>query len=156
MLTVDVNQRITIDGCLEHPWITNQGADGNTGSTAPEHAHMKATESSDSLTGAMSHLDFSKRKVQRERTLLSTLNTVRVAKEVPLYPHDPKKNEAVKVYEKNNPSTLKAKGLPVESRPADGRKEDEFMQMGGVGDQVLFGPDGKSVYEPGEAPHTAK
>jgi len=156
MLTVEVSQRITIDQCLEHPWITNQSVNGDAARTAPEHIHMRSTDSSDSLSGAMSHLDFSKRKVQRERTLLSTLNTVRIAKEVPLYPHDPKKNEAVKVYEKNKPSMMKAKGLPMESRPADGRGTEEFMKMGGNGDQALFGQDGKSVYEPGQMPQSTK
>lgn len=156
MLTVDVSQRITIDQCLEHPWITNQAIDGNSSSSTAEHIHMRSTDSSDSLTGAMSHLDFSKRKVQRERTLLSSLNSVRVAKEVPLYPHDPKKDEAVKVYEKNKPGMMKAKGMPAETRPADGRKQEEFMKMGGAGDQALFGPDGESVYERGQAPRAAK
>lgn len=156
MLTVDVSQRISIDGCLEHPWVTNQDPATLTGSAAPEHIHMRSTDSSDSLTGAMSHLDFSRRKIQRERTLLSTLNNVRVAKEVPLYPHDAKKNEAVKVYEKNKPGMANGKAMPAENRPADGRKQDEFMKMGGVGDQELFGHDGKSVYEPGQLPQTTK
>lgn len=68
MLTVDVDKRITIDECLDHPWITQQ--------------EIKPTDSTDGLTGAMHQLDFSKRKFARERTLLSDLNDVKVSKVV--------------------------------------------------------------------------
>ena len=69
MLTVDVDSRITIDECLEHPWITQRT--------------MNPADSTDGLTGAMDQLDFSKRKYARERTLLSDL--VRVPPSPPLY-----------------------------------------------------------------------
>ena len=66
MLTVDVDQRITIDECLEHPWITQK--------------RVNPTDSIDGLPAAMDQLDFSKRKFKRERTLLSDLNDVKVSK----------------------------------------------------------------------------
>lgn len=68
MLTVDVDKRITIDECLDHPWITLK--------------KIRPTDSTDGLTGAMDQLDFSKRKFARERTLLSDLNDVKVSKVV--------------------------------------------------------------------------
>ena len=70
MLTVDVDQRITIDECLEHPWTTQDRV-------------LSVHDSTDGLTGAISKLDFSKRKIQRERTLLSDINDIRVAHVVP-------------------------------------------------------------------------
>lgn len=68
MLTVDVDKRISVDECLDHPWITQK--------------EIKPTDSTDGLTGAMHELDFSKRKFARERTLLSDLNDVKVSKVV--------------------------------------------------------------------------
>ena len=46
MLTVDVDQRITIDDCLQHPWTTQHEINPN--------------DSTDGLTGAIAGLDFSK------------------------------------------------------------------------------------------------
>lgn len=70
MLTVDPEKRITVDGCLDHPWTT--------GHAMPET--QVSIDSTEGLTGAMGALDFSKRKPQRERTLLSTLNEVHVSR----------------------------------------------------------------------------
>lgn len=135
MLIVDADQRITIDECLEHPWITNaQDGSSQDSNGANGTAFPNATSSADSLTGAMGNLDFSRRKPQRERTLLSTMNTVRM-KEVPLFPHDPNKKGAMRVFEKNK---------PVMSQPKDDH-------MKGQGDQPFFGQDGKSFYDPAEA-----
>lgn len=83
MLTVDVDQRITVDECLEHPWIT--------------HRHHNPADSTDGLTGAMDQLDFSKRKFARERTLLSDLNEVKVSKIIEWED----KKAPVKVFDKN-------------------------------------------------------
>ncbi|PYH47290.1 serine/threonine protein kinase chk2 [Aspergillus saccharolyticus JOP 1030-1] len=60
MLTVDVDKRITVDECLEHPWLTQ--------------TYPSLSDSTDGLTGALGNLDFSKRKLARERTLLSHIN----------------------------------------------------------------------------------
>ena len=83
MLTVDVEQRITIDECLEHPWTT-QG-------------RISVNDSTDGLTGAISKLDFSKRKVQRERTMLSSINDIKVSRVI----KGAEGQDPVKVYEKN-------------------------------------------------------
>jgi serine/threonine-protein kinase Chk2 len=123
MLTVDVDQRISIDDCLEHPWTT---AD-NT---------INPNDSTDGLTGAISKLDFSKRKLQRERTLLSSINDVKVARVI----KGVEGQEAVKVYEKNGVggnSQMKKAGMK-ESQPDDKRDPKEFIEMGGKGDQTLF------------------
>ncbi|MCJ1306415.1 hypothetical protein MMC25_000057 [Agyrium rufum] len=144
MLTVDVNQRITIDECLEHPWLTQK--------------LLKPSDSTDGLTGALDNLDFSKRKIQRQRTLLSSINDVKVTKVIEF----PGKDTPVKVYEKNVDEVVlkkkeKANGVAAkkskingktqhELTPAAKRNEDEFMRMGGKGDQTLFGDEQGSRY----------
>ena len=84
MLEVDVEKRITIDECLEHPWTTAQP--------------ISLTDSTDGLTGALAGLDFSKRKPMRERTLLSSINDVRIERviETPEV-NNPNSSQAVKV-----------------------------------------------------------
>ena len=62
MLTVNVDKRITIDECLQHPWLTEE--------------YRGVSDSTEGLTGALGHLDFSGRKVARERTLISSVNDV--------------------------------------------------------------------------------
>ncbi|ORX97558.1 kinase-like domain-containing protein [Clohesyomyces aquaticus] len=125
MLTVDVDQRITIDECLEHPWTTQQV--------------INPHDSTDGLTGAIANLDFSKRKPQRERTLLSSINDIRVSRVI----EGPSGQEPVKVWEKNptKTSTKKngaAKGAVKESTPAANRNPEEFIAMGGKGDEQLY------------------
>lgn len=118
MLTVDVDQRITIDECLEHPWTTQRDLNPN--------------DSTDGLTGAIAGLDFSKRKVHRERTLLASINDIRVAHVI----EGKSGEDAIKVYEKNK--NMKKNGVVKESTPAANRAPAEFVQMGGKGDQHLF------------------
>jgi len=122
MLTVDVESRISIDECLEHPWTTQ-----NT---------INVNDSTDGLTGAISKLDFSKRKMQRERTLLSSINDVKVARVIEC----PQGQDAVKVYEKNGVQNgmKTGKGKDKEFKPADKRDPKEFIEMGGKGDQTLY------------------
>lgn len=121
MLCVDVDKRITIDQCLEHPWTTQQMLNPN--------------DSTDGLTGAIANLDFSKRKVQRERTLLSSINDIRLARVI-----DGQKGQLpVKVYQKNENATDKGPtGAVKEATPAEKRAPAEFIQMGGKGDPQLF------------------
>ena len=96
MLTVDVHKRITIDECLEHPWVTQ-----------PDFVSLH--DSTDGLTGAMGQLEFTRRsKVQRERTLLSNINDVKVSKVVQVdssklngSPEVDRQPVKVKVWEKN-------------------------------------------------------
>ncbi|KAK1094522.1 serine/threonine protein kinase [Friedmanniomyces endolithicus] len=146
MLTVDCDKRITVDECLEHPWTTGQ-------------FHVSATDSTDGLTGALAGLDFSRRKPVRERTLLASINEVKIEREVKTQQAE---LGAVKVYDKNRgahfgkidmPSeeeqrkaneAVKEKGrgeverVAEEEKPANGRDPEEFAKMGGKGDQVLF------------------
>ena len=147
MLTVDVDKRITIDECLEHPWTTQRG--------------INPGDSTDGLTGAMDQLDFSKRKIGRERTLLSTINDVKVSKVIEY-------QDAVvpvKVFEKNQdgPRKLNSQakhGVPekiavngkMEERPHEQRQTEGFMEMGGRGDDPLFADDTRSRYQPSDVP----
>lgn len=144
MLTVDVDKRYTIDDCLEHPWTTQKPINVN--------------DSTDGLVGGIAGLDFSKRKLARERTLLASINDVKVTKVIDVEPDQ----DPVKVYVKNpnvkvsqnkvnktaangSPSpnaTMKAKH---EDTPSKGRDPGEFMVLGGKGDQPLFGNE-DSIY----------
>lgn len=142
MLTVDVDKRITIDECLEHPWLTRRA--------------INPADSTDGLTGAMDHLDFSKRKISRERTLLSSINEVKVATVIPAEDDKP----PIKVWEKNANANrnvgkasqggvhLKTNGVAPakEDAPDAHREPNEFMEMGGKGDQPLFSEAGNSRY----------
>ena len=137
MLTVDCEKRITIDECLEHPWTT-------------QHFVGSVTDSTDGLTGALAGLDFSKRKPVRERTLLSSINDVKVERVI----ETPTENGApppVKVFDKNSQAVGGAKKgraeKTVEPTPAASRDPTEFVEMGGKGDQVLYdGGEGESRY----------
>ncbi|KIW42558.1 hypothetical protein, variant [Exophiala oligosperma] len=154
MLTVDVAKRITVDECLEHPWTRNAG-------------NINPADSTDGLTGAMHALDFSKRKIQRERTLLADINDVKVSKVVPVDgQHIPGASQGdtakVKVWQKNpngkivrsTPKKNNKRNEPAakEEDPAANRQQEEFMGMGGKGDMQLFGDDISSRYLPAEVP----
>ncbi|KAL8731764.1 MAG: hypothetical protein Q9166_003211 [cf. Caloplaca sp. 2 TL-2023] len=148
MLTVDIDKRITIDECLEHPWVTQRG--------------LNPADSTDGLTGAMDQLDFSKRKVVRERTLLSDVNDIKVTKVIELQDSQ----IPVKVYEKNtqgktvpgsqvtNGATANLNGhkAKAEEAPAHNRPTEVFMEMGGKGDAALFEDEHSSRYHPLEVP----
>lgn len=143
MLTVDDEKRITIDECLEHPWTTQRTFGVN--------------DSTDGLTGALAGLDFSKRKPVRERTLLSSVNDVKVERIIDNQPD----KDPVKVIDKNSrphfdddPDATASHGrggrgqqaapegthveTTVEPGPDASRDPHEFMEMGGKGDAVLF------------------
>jgi len=147
MLTVDVEKRYTIDDCLHHPWTTHKAPNVN--------------DSTDGLVGGIANLDFAKRKMARERTLLSSINDVKITRVIELEAH----KDPVKVFVKNpdakssqnrvnNPVATDADGNPksipgpprTEETPAAARDPIEFMGLGGRGDQPLFGYDGDSVY----------
>jgi serine/threonine-protein kinase Chk2 len=119
MLTVDVNQRISIDECLEHPWTTQD--------------KISVNDSTEGLTGAISKLDFSKRKLQRERTLLSAINDIKISRVI-----KGNKDENVKIYEKNPSQKVTKMKLTKEVEPAHGRHPKEFIEMGGKGDETLY------------------
>lgn len=127
MLTVDVDSRITIEECLEHPWTTQGGV-------------INPNDSTDGLTGAIANLDFTKRKIKRERTMLSSINEVKVARVIPTG----EGKAPLKVFEKNgsqfkgSTKMLKEGDIVEESHPAEKRDPREFIEMGGKGDQTLF------------------
>ena len=121
MLTVDVEKRYTIDECLEHPWTVQQD--------------FNPADSTDGLTGAMHQLDFTKRKPQRERTLLSSINDVQVEESIPLA----KDQSPVKVFVKN-------KGQP--SKHSQSRGGLEEPAKAGAANEELFGEDDSSRYLP--------
>lgn len=121
MLTVDADQRITIDECLEHPWTTQDRS-------------INVNDSTDGLTGAISKLDFSKRKVQRERTLLSDINDIKISRVIP----DQEGNEAIKVFEKNPNQKVNKMKMTKETQPDQERNPKEFIEMGGKGDETLY------------------
>jgi serine/threonine-protein kinase Chk2 len=144
MLTVDVEKRITVEECLEHPWTTQRT--------------ISLTDSTDGLTGALSNLDFARRKPQRERTLLSSINDVKIEKVINTQPDQ----SPVKVYEKKpapqvltpetngkEPGAQQGTGRienTIEPGPDAARDPKEFMEMGGKGDEVLYEQTGGSVY----------
>lgn len=141
MLCVDADARITIDECLEHPWTTQQS--------------LGVTDSTDGLTGKLQSLDFSRRKPQRERTLLSSINEVKVDRVIESQAGDGA-SQPIKVFEKNGepyfnvnsqaPRTAKQDkmvhaGHPektIEQTPDAKRDPAEFLALGGRGDEVLF------------------
>lgn len=153
MLTVDVDKRITVDECLNHPWIT--------GNLDNWQLNVSLTDSTDGLTGRLDKLDFSKRKMERERTLLSAINDVKITKTIGIdKPHTSAPPAQVKVFDKNPDGKKKvAKNQPgpkkvaaKENDPAAHRATEEFMGMGGKGDMALFGDDVSSRYLPQEVP----
>ena len=149
MLNVNADKRITIDECLDHPWIRNTHT-------------VSVADSTDGLTGAMDSLDFSKRKVKRERTLLSNINDIKISKVVNVegahlqgHPEMMGSEPArVKVWEKNpeGKKYMSHTNGKKEEHPSANRQEAEFMQMGGKGDMQLFADDKSSRYLPQEVP----
>lgn len=142
MLTVDVEKRYTIDDCLNHPWTTQKP--------------INVADSTDGLVGGIAGLDFSKRKMARERTLLSSINDVKITRVI----NTEKNKDPVKVYIKNpdlkaadnkvNSSVVTHKnGVPKsipgppkqEETPSHSRDPNEFMGIGGKGDEELFTHD---------------
>ena len=127
MLVVDPERRFSIDQCLSHPWLTQTSTNVN--------------DSTGGLVGGIAGLEVNRRAPPRERTLLSNLNSVTVAATV-----DGGDKEPVKVFAKNKHRVTNAR---KEDGPASQRAPKEFIEMGGKGDQVLFGDDSASIY-PGE------
>lgn len=127
MLVVDPERRFTVDQCLAHPWLTQNvpGVNDSTGG----------------LVGGIAGLEVNRRAPARERTMLATLNTVQVTAELPAG----KDQEPVKVFSKNKNHVAK------EQDPAQERAPEEFVQMGGKGDQELFTDDQGSIYPAGDS-----
>jgi len=109
MLTVNPDERITVQRALEHPWVQKK-----------RMVPPGITESTESLDGAFNAMGFSKRKVERERTLLS--NAVKNSRKQP----DQEKPVVVKEVEAPSEET-KASST---STPA---ATTAFMKVGGKG-----------------------
>ncbi|KAI1374082.1 Pkinase-domain-containing protein [Hypoxylon crocopeplum] len=134
MLVVEPERRYTVDQCLMHPWVTQKTIGVN--------------DSTDGLVAGIGGLEMQRRGAARERTLLSSINSVHVTNKVPLGP-DPKRKGPLKVFSKN--PTADESAASKEARPADQRGTREFMELGGKGDQELFGNDSMSFYSKPEA-----
>lgn len=126
MLVVNAEKRFSIDQCLSHPWMTMRPPN--------------AADSTDGLVNGISGLEVNRRGVVRERTLLSSINSVEVTK-VP--------DADAKIFKKNP-------GQDKESRPADGRASQNFVDLGGKGDPALFATDGDSNYSKADVAATKK
>jgi serine/threonine-protein kinase Chk2 len=98
-------------------------------------------DSTGGLVGGMSTLEVTRRGVTRERTLLSSLNSVQVAAKVP----GGGDKGPVKVFSKNRHHNLVNTGRK-EVEPAHARDAGEFMELGGRGDQDLYPNEDNSVY----------
>ncbi|XHG05206.1 hypothetical protein AWENTII_008452 [Aspergillus wentii] len=123
MLTVDVDKRITVDGCLEHQWLTGKG--------------HSISDSTDGLTGALGKLDFSKRKLERERTLLSSLNYILSSEHVAGSGAPVRvlhKNEAGKRVHNQPAKVIRQR----EALPGENSGPKDFANHGQRGDPVLF------------------
>ncbi|KAF5600979.1 CAMK RAD53 kinase [Fusarium circinatum] len=129
MLIVDPEKRFTIDQCLQHPWLTQSSPGVN--------------DSTGGLVGGIAGLEVNRRAPARERTLLASLNTVQVTAQLEVG----KDKNPVKVFSKNKGRVT---NVAKESDPAGQRAPDEFIEMGGKGDQELFADDDSSIYPIGD------
>jgi serine/threonine-protein kinase Chk2 len=147
MLTVDPDERITIDECLEHPWTTGHDM-------GPAGESIMSTDGL--LAGRMDKLDFSKRKPKRERTLLSEMNNVLIRKELEDVGTAPQRNNPVTVYAKNpdNQPGHVAKGADADAgggAEGPGVSGARFLATGNGGDEQLFAEDVDSRYTPDDS-----
>src|SRR5690606_21494895 len=130
MLKVDPDKRTTVDECLENPWTTQK--------------YPSASDSTNGLTGAMRQLDCSRRKHERERTLLASIKGGQVDTVVPA------EHAEVKVF-RIYAAANRVHNTPRRTRepsPSAERRPDEFIRMGGRGDPALFDEDPTSNYAP--------
>ncbi|QSS62369.1 hypothetical protein I7I51_04547 [Histoplasma capsulatum] len=147
MLTVDFNKRITIDECLEHPWLTGRGK------------YPSIIDSTDGLTGAMGQLDFSKRKMARERTLISSINILPSSQIVGDLATGGHGYKPVRVFDRNEASRRMHHAprgggggggrVRQEPTPASNRDPAHFMNLGGRGDPTLYSDDQDERYTRG-------
>ncbi len=129
MLIVDPEKRFTVDQCLAHPWLTESPTNVN--------------DSTGGLVGGIASLEVNRRAPMRERTLLASINSISVTAQVTAG----NGKNPVKVFSKNNGRVT---NVPKEQVPSHFRAPEEFMGMGGKGDQPLYGDDGQSNYPSGD------
>ncbi|EGE01381.1 CAMK/RAD53 protein kinase [Trichophyton equinum CBS 127.97] len=121
MIEVDVKERLKVDECLQHPWITGIDPD-----------EPRVADSTDDLAGAIGGLRVSKeRRPTMVRRLLSDIHEVTVKQVVKTKEDDPAPQD-ITIYQ-NHPVPR-----AQEPKPAGNRNSKEFMELGGSGDQVLF------------------
>ncbi|KAG5979645.1 hypothetical protein E4U55_004929 [Claviceps digitariae] len=128
MLVVNPERRFTVEQCLAHPWLTESIPDVN--------------DSTDGLVGGVAGLKVDRRGPVRERTLLAAAYSVQVEAR-PAGDH----KEPVKVFSKKELGNTKA---TKEKAPDHERAPEEFIRLGGKGDQQLFSDDLASVHSKGE------
>ncbi|KAI8678433.1 hypothetical protein NCS55_00563900 [Fusarium keratoplasticum] len=110
MLIVDPEKRFTIDQCLSHPWLTQNAPSVN--------------DSTGGLVGGLAGLEVNRRVPARERTLLSSINSVQVTAQLEVG----KNKNPVKVFAKNKGRVT---NVHKEAGPASQRAPQEFMELGG-------------------------
>jgi serine/threonine-protein kinase CHEK2 len=152
MLTVDPEERISIDECLDHPWTTGHDM-------GPAGESIVSTDGL--LAGKMGELDFSKRKPVRERTLLSALNEVHVSRIVDEESPQGQKQPPVTVFAKNaeqpsQSSPQNGAGDTVAGSDTELTEEEtgegaspsgvRFLATGERSDGALFAEDSDSRY----------
>lgn len=151
MLVVNPKDRYDIDQCLDHPWTKADviiNANDSTG-----------------LIGDFRGLDVGRRGVTRQRTLLAKINSIheeRVAAgdqrgTVGVFSAKGKVKGANDNHDGSpgnagtNSQRLTNIGAPMsprtpQPRPGDARRPKDFVKLGGVGDQVLYGSDEDGGY----------
>lgn len=129
MLIVDPEKRFTVDQCLAHPWLTQ--------------SPMNVNDSTGGLVGGIASLEVNRRAPMRERTLLASINSISVTAQVAAG----NSKTPVKVFSKNKGRLT---NVPKEEAPSHYRAPEEFMGLGGKGDQQLFGDDEQSNYPSGD------
>lgn len=127
MLVVDPAKRITIDKALRHPWITGEAWNPN--------------DSCASLTETMETLAFSRKRVERERTLLSEVAGGKVGKRAPGTPGKGKTTIIASIPEEPKEDVERGrKGKPISSQGKMAPGTKAFMHVGGKGgDETLYG-----------------
>ena len=133
---------------MNHPWM--HGHSGGRINHSQGAKIINPNDSTGGLVGGIADMDFEKRRVTRERTLLASINEVLVAKKIDMKQDG--RNEPVAVFVKNpnNQRLVNKNGgkkeNAKEAKPDGERQVREFERMGGKGDEVLFEDDPKSVY----------
>lgn len=128
MLVVDPAKRITIDKALRHPWVTGEAWNPN--------------DSCASLTETMETLAFSRKRVERERTLLSEVAGGKVGKRAPGTPGKGKATTTVASIPEEPVEDVERgrKGKPISSQGKMAPGTKAFMHVGGKGgDETLYG-----------------
>lgn len=124
MLVVDPDKRFTIDQCLAHPWLTQTPVNIN--------------DSTGGLVGGIASLEVNRRAPKRERTLLASINEVDAAEQFDAGTS----SSPIKVFAKK---PARVTNVLKEQAPAHHRATQEFMGLGGKGDQQLYVDEESSI-----------